>query len=458
MRIRHVGLRARLMTIVMLALAPAALLIVRNASDEHEALLRTQREDNTRLVRLVSMQQARLFEGSRHLLLALSRTDAVRSPNPAACERYLADLVARYSWYSLFGVATPSGEVVCHSRGTVPSINVADRPYFQRALHTRDFAVGEYQVGRSTGNPSFSVAYPVLSDSGRVLAVLFASVRMDQFERLGTEIGLPDHAVLITADRNATVLSHYPEAEGLAGTRLPAGALLEAASSGTSGTVEGRGIDGVERVYSYTTLSGPEGPRVFTAVGMPREEILAAARRELWLNLATVGALLLLSVAAAWFGGNTFLLRHLRHLAAAARALSEGRLHARTGIEDAPGELGEVVLAFDHMARAFEERDAARQALERANARLHALSTRLLQTQEAERQSVAYELRDVICQALAAIKMNVHVAKNRASLPQLDASLHIADETLQRVRAFSERLRPPPIVELGLEAAVRSYL
>jgi PAS domain S-box-containing protein len=577
MRKRQFGLRARLIAIVMLAVVPAALLIARNASVEHEALLQAQRDDNTRLVRLVSMQQARLFEGSQHLLLALSRTDAVRRDDPASCGRYLADLVSRYSWYSLFGVATPDGRVVCHSREALPNIGIADRPYFQRALHTRDFAVGEHQIGRSTGQSSFSVAYPVLSDSGQVLAVLFASVRMDQFERLGTEIGLPAHAVLITADRNGTVLSRYPDAQGLIGTRLPAGALLDAASSGSSGTVEGAGIDRVERIYSYTTLSGPEGPRVFTAVGMPREEILAAARRELWLNLATVGALLLLSFAAAWFGGNTFLLRHLRHLAASARALSEGRLHARTGIRDAPGELGEVVRAFDHMARALEERDAARaliaaivdsstdaivgkdlssiitswnpgaqslfgytaadivgrsvmvlipadrrqeeayviervkrgecvpnfetvrirkdgraidvsvtispiidpsgavigaskvardvserrqarQALELANARLHALSTRLLQTQEAERQSVAYELRDEICQALAAIQMNVQAAKNRAPLPQLDASLQIADATLQRVRAFSESLRPPQIVELGLEAAVRSYL
>jgi two-component system sensor histidine kinase UhpB len=54
--------------------------------------------------------------------------------------------------------------------------------------------------------------------------------------------------------------------------------------------------------------------------------------------------------------------------------------------------------------------------------------------------------------------MNVQAVQNRAPSPQLAASLETADEVLQRVRAFSEMLRPPQLGELGVEAAVRAFI
>jgi two-component system sensor histidine kinase UhpB len=148
-------------------------------------------------------------------------------------------------------------------------------------------------------------------------------------------------------------------------------------------------------------------------------------------------------------------LRHLRNLAEAAREFARGRFDVADRIADAPAELGRVVRAFGRMARALERRQGA---LEVANQRLHALSTRLLETQEAERRSVARELHEEVCQALAAIKMNVQAVHDRTPSPQTEASLAGADAIIRRVRAFSATLRPPQLDELGLTAAVRAFL
>jgi C4-dicarboxylate-specific signal transduction histidine kinase len=176
-------LRARLVLLVMLALVPAAALILHNASVEHDALLRAQREDNARLARLAAMQQARLIEGAHQLLIALARSPAVRSGSFDGCSEYLAELVAQYRWYSIFGVAAPNGDVVCHSRKPEGRVNIADRSYFRRALQTQAFTVGEYQIGRTSGQASFSLANPIRAADGTVAAVMFASVRMDEFDR-----------------------------------------------------------------------------------------------------------------------------------------------------------------------------------------------------------------------------------------------------------------------------------
>ena len=41
-------------------------------------------------------------------------------------------------------------------------VYVGDRVYFRRALETRDFAIGEYQIGRITGKATLNFGYPVL--------------------------------------------------------------------------------------------------------------------------------------------------------------------------------------------------------------------------------------------------------------------------------------------------------
>src|SRR5687767_14465327 len=105
MRASPIGLRGRLIALFTAALVPLAVLLIYNASIEQHALIRASREDSGRLVRMVAMQQTRLIEGTHHLLVALSRTDAVKDADPDACRRYLRDLVARYSWYTVFGVA-----------------------------------------------------------------------------------------------------------------------------------------------------------------------------------------------------------------------------------------------------------------------------------------------------------------------------------------------------------------
>jgi diguanylate cyclase len=47
-------------------------------------------------------------------------------------------------------------------------VSVSDRPWFKRAIQLRDFAVGEYQVGRITGRPSLNFGYPLLGEDGRI--------------------------------------------------------------------------------------------------------------------------------------------------------------------------------------------------------------------------------------------------------------------------------------------------
>jgi K+-sensing histidine kinase KdpD len=75
----------------------------------------------------------------------------------------------------------------------------------------------------------------------------------------------------------------------------------------------------------------------------------------------------LLALIAAWYGGEHFILRQVRALTRAVMQLASGNLKARSGLEDAEGEIGLLAEKFDDMAAALQqrqkERDAADQKL-----------------------------------------------------------------------------------------------
>ncbi len=74
----------------------------------------------------------------------------------------------------------------------------------------------------------------------------------------------------------------------------------------------------------------------------------------------------LLALAAAWVGGELFILRQVRALLAAVRGFASGNLSARTGKGDDKSELGELARSFDALADALEKQIYERERGERA--------------------------------------------------------------------------------------------
>ncbi|MGZ6123362.1 MAG: MHYT domain-containing protein [Myxococcales bacterium] len=105
-------------------------------------------------------------------------------------------------------------------------------------------------------------------------------------------------------------------------------------------------------------------------------------------------------------------------------------------------------------------RDISAQKL--AQEMLSSFSHRLIAAQEAERQRVARELHDEIGQSLTAIRLDLDAMKHAARDPllatRLSESIKMVDHALEEVRELSLDLRPPLLDEVGLVAALRSFV
>ncbi len=125
--------------------------------------------------------------------------------------------------------------------------------------------------------------------------------------------------------------------------------------------------------------------------------------------------------------------------------------------------LGIAWLAATYVGR-LEDKIHAQRVKEADNARdLQRLSMKLITAQEEERRSIARELHDEVGQALTAIKVELAVAQRAiaaagAPASTLDDARSIAEGVLHTVRDLSHLLHPALLDDLGLVAAVNSYV
>lgn len=393
------SLRTRLLLLVLLAVIPALGLTLYTNLEERQLRKALVQEHAMRLSRLVSADYERVIEDARRLLVTLSRLPAVRDLNRAACNTLFVDLLTQHSSYANLGVIDADGNIFCSA---LPGqVYLGDRVYFRRAFETRDFAIGEYQVGRLTRKASVNFGYPVLDDARHVLAVVFAALDLAWLNQLARQAELPPGTMLTVIDRNGTILSRYPDDGKWVGELMPEPLVLKAIlTQQGNGTTDAPGTDGIPRLFSFAPFGGAaQSADAYVSVGIPAAVAFAGVNQILARNIAALGLVAGLALAAAWAGGNLFIVRQIQALVAATKRVTAGELGVRTGLPQGQGELSQLAGAFDQMAESLERAHERRLQQEELRRKNYQLEQQNLAIQEANRlktefvSMVTHELR-----------------------------------------------------------------
>jgi PAS domain S-box-containing protein len=306
-----VNLRARLVALVLLALIPALALILFIAWEERGLETTETFEDAQRLVRLFSQDQERYIEGARQLLIALAQLPDVRDGNTRSCNALFANLEAQYPLYANFGAIWPDGKLYCSAVPFEGVVDLSDRSYFRRAVESRDFAIGDYQIGRLTKKPTLNFGYPVSDETGKIKAVVFAALDLGWLNSRVAEVDLPAGSVLSVIDYRGTVLARHPDRENWIGKSAPELPVFKTVLTRRKGTAQMAGADGVRRLYAFASLKGGPSGDAYVIVGIPEAAAFANVHRSLLRNLVWLGLVAVLALAAAWFIGNPFVVSYI---------------------------------------------------------------------------------------------------------------------------------------------------
>ena len=373
------GLRARLMLLVFLAVVPALGWILYTSAEQRHTSANEVRAEADFVAQITAKDQENNIAETRKLLLTLARLSEVRNDDSAACSSLFAKLLEQFPQYANLGVVKPSGAVICSGVPLQKPVSFADRGYFHSALNEHIFAASNFEVDEVTGLPTITFAYPVIDSTGEVRSVVFAAFNLIWLNQQSIGAQLPEGASMIMVDRNNKILGQFPNSEDWIGKTVPAASALNAAFVQPEKKEIIPGLDGVLRLYAFTSLRAVTDTGYVIGVGISEAAALKQSKQALLRDLALLGIVFLLALAAAWIGGDLFILRRVRSLLNATQRVSEGDLQVRTGLPYGNGELSQLARSFDNMTAALqqreEERRQAEQEIIRHNRDLAALNT-----------------------------------------------------------------------------------
>jgi signal transduction histidine kinase len=414
--------------------------------------------DALRLAKVAADQHSRSISRARHLLTLAAELPELHA-DPATCSERLATLLSEGSDYANYALVDLRGEIRCSAVPPPRPINVAGQRWFQEALRTGDFAVGEYTIGPVTGHPIIAVGTPVRDDGGRIVGVLSASIDLTWFNTIPDTTELPAGATVTVLDSTGAVLMRTPPVAVPQTDAVQP--LIDTVLARRSGTAELPGLDGVVRLYGFTDLA-PNGEGALLIIGLPADVAYAAANRTLVRMLSLFALVVLLVVIGSHLAGERLILNHVRPVVAAARRLGAGDLTARTAVRYGRSELSELAAAFDHMAATLQEREAE---LRRSAEERLAFERRLQHTQRLESLGVlaggvAHDFNNL----LAIIRGNVGLAlmdvapgdPQREVLEPIDHAVRRAADLTRQMLAYAGQGRyavePVSIGELICDA------
>ena len=352
------SLRVRSMLLVLLTAIPVVGLILYSFHEQRQMAKNEATENALYLVRFASQEEKLLLEATRHFLSGLAWLHEIRSGDPVKCSAFLANLLKQYPLYANLGVIKPDGTQYCSALPITEKVSPVDRRWFQEAIRSRGFSVGDYQFGRISRKPVLVLAYPVLDKKGRVMSILAAPLDLGWFNQVAAKARLPQGSSFSIMDRNGLVLARHPDPDKWVGKTLPERVLLQTVRARRgAGTVEGPDADGGLRLFAFAPLHD-EQDGLYLTIGIPQKVAYASANQMLWRYLTVLGFACFLLMVLAWWGSHLLIIRPVRALLNATKLLATGNLSARVGAGNGEGELGQLATSINEMAASLQARQA----------------------------------------------------------------------------------------------------
>ncbi|MEO8022476.1 PAS domain S-box protein [Polaromonas sp.] len=365
--VSSLGLRARLVLLIVVALVPVFGLFAWVAASKQADALKLARSTLQSQALLAAAGQQPQVEVMKQLLSDLTSAPSIRRRPPDACGEYLRDVQASHAHYTDLGLVGLDGTLLCHSEPSLIGTNVSTRPYFRRVLASRQFSVGEYGTGRSSRKAGVAFAAPVHDSAGVLNAVVFAALDVQAFSLPLAQLAVPAGMSVVLTDRQGTILASHPAGPDPVGSRQPDDAVQAFLRAPRVGIEEAPDANAEQRMYAFAPVEGAAQGALFVAVSMPRELVSAEPARALAFELAVLFAAALFGMACAWAMGRRLIVNPANAMLREAEELAGGNLAAR--VEIGPlyqGELGHLAKTFNRMAESLQlRRDELDTALDR---------------------------------------------------------------------------------------------
>jgi signal transduction histidine kinase len=448
------SIRKSLFFLVLLAVLPALAIMLYTGYELRGKVVDDAKRYVLRQVQAMAAHHQRVVDNARLLLVTLAKTAEVRSLDVQACKELLTDILARNSAYVSLFLADAQGQVLVAVPDTF-AMNIGESDYFQEAMRTGAFTVGDYTLLKTPRRVVVQFAQPITGMTGNPLGILVAAFDLSYFGSIFFDTHLPERSVFTLTDAKGMRLTRFPESEKYTWVSDLPQMVARMTGLEEEGTFLETGVDGVSRLYSFKRLhfQGAAFPYLMIRLGMPVDQALSKARFVMIRNVALLVLATILALVTTWFVSEVTLMRRLNRLMDAAGRLEAGDLSSRTGMSPEHGELGQLAAAFDSMAEGLEHKERQRclaeEKLLRLNEELEARVTQRTEQLAGANRELQQTLEDlqrtqsqlVLSEKLAALGELVAGIAHEINTPvgvALSAGSTLAEKTRSLAELFSQ--------------------
>jgi len=281
-------------------------------------------------------------------LLAVSHVASSESAGEDTLRAYLNSVIKTHPTWLNIEIVDPAGNVVVSQtlkKWNVPATSIERLK--EEAKKKGALVVITEQISDKELR-LLSMAMP-LPDGNLVIARIDGSSASEVFNQLQ----LPENDIIAVFDENNQLIYRSQVSPELLSMDVSQTPFFKALSGKRTGIIEVESpYDKISRVYG---LARVEPVDAVVAVGVPRADLYDPASVQFYQQMLLSLLIASLAVFAAFLIARS-VVEPLRKLTDAARALGEGNLTVRTGLEDNPAvaKLGE---SFDMMAERIEARE-----------------------------------------------------------------------------------------------------
>lgn len=345
---RTLSIRARLMLLAIIAIAPLLLDRVRDIEiDRRESIEQANRQALS-LARQAMTAHNEVILVTRAFLQVVTSARSTFNTSDTSCSEFLAKSAGRVPWLKTLSVANLQGRIVCSSFSETIGLDISEREYFLRAVDNSDFVLSDYFIGTRVKAPIVAAALAQRGPNGAAAAVAIATIDLSWFARIASMLELRPGAVMMMIDGKGTLLARYPDPNNCVGAQFANYPLTDELLSRAEGTVTASSYDGVRRIIGFVQVPGTQA-RV--AVGFDESEVLARVNHAMWAAFGETGIIAALVLLAIWFGGDRLLVRPIRALSTTAARIGRGpQLKSRAADLPWAAEFVPLATALDDMA------------------------------------------------------------------------------------------------------------
>ena len=353
------NLSARLLIMVTIALLPALSFQIYSESRAREMRQVLLEDEAQRLLHQVRADQQRIAEGADQMLVVLASAPGVREPIPDQCSRLLAATLQQSPRYGYADAIHLDGVPFCASRPINGVFNAADRPWFQRALQSEAFAMGDYALGRASGRPTIHFARPFRNQDGVIAGVVEVGLSLQWLNDELARFAMPPGSIVTISDRNGIVLARSPGGMSFVGKAMPPErhALIEGDGIRTFSSMPS--LDQGRPMFVTASPPGADRNGLMVSVELDEQTMFASVTQENRISLVLIVTGACLALLLTILMGSRLIQRPVGLLRRAADRWRTGDLGARTGLVHGRDEFGRLANAFDDMAVSLEARERA---------------------------------------------------------------------------------------------------